>query len=132
MIRKIPVLAAILFLALAPLAAESSFALYFNSSKTRITTVIIYNETGMPLSIGVNGGFDWAMDDGKSTGDGDEKAASLPPGDLTSLRKDFATGDCILIESESDGVFLAMSSDRDSLYVYAREGGGETKVVREN
>ena len=57
MSRKIPVLAAALLLALSPLTAESSFALYFNSSKTRITTVIIYNETGTPLSIGVNGGF---------------------------------------------------------------------------
>lgn len=132
MSQKIPVLAAVLFLALAPLAAESSFALYFNSNRTRITTVIIYNETGRPLSIGVNGGFDWAMDDGGGTGDGEEKAASLPPGDLTSLRTDFATGDCILIESEDDGVFLSLTSDRDSLYVYAREGGGETKVVREN
>ncbi len=130
--QKIPVLAAVLFLALAPLAAESSFALYFNSDRTRITTVIIYNETGRPLSIGVNGGFDWAMDDGGGTGNEEEKVASLPPGDLTSLHKSFATGDCILIESAGEGILLSLTSDRDSLYVYAKEGGGDAKVVREN
>lgn len=129
--RKLLLLASLVLLAAAPLAAQSSFALYFNSDRTRITTMIIYNETSRPLSIGVNGGMDWAMDDGESTDGGDEKTASLLPGDLTSLRKNFMTGDCILIESESDGVFLAMNSDRDSVYVYARDGGGETKVVRE-
>lgn len=134
MSRKHPVLTVLILLVLlsVPLVAESSFALYFNSGKTRITTVIIYNETSLPLSIGVNGGMDWAMDDGEGMDGGEEKAASLLPGDLTSLRKNFVTGDCILIESGDDGVFLALNSDRDSLYVYAREGDGGMRVLREN
>ncbi|MBP5158374.1 MAG: hypothetical protein ILP18_10960 [Treponema sp.] len=125
---KIPVLSIVILLILSPLSAKSSFALYFNSSKTRIRTVIVYNETGDSLSIGRNGGMDWA-------GGGEGEPSSLPPGDLTSFRAGFMTGDCILIESEDDGVFLAISSDRDSVYVYAREdqtvAAGEARPVRE-
>lgn len=118
---------AVLLLLLLPLPAKSRFALYFNSGKMHMRTVIVYNETATPLSIGMNGGMDWADEEGK--------ASSLVPGDLTSFRKDFSTGDCILIESEDDGVFLALSSDRDSVYVYAREdqtvAAGEARPVRE-
>lgn len=114
-----------LSLAAASAPAQSAFALYFNSDKTRIRTIIIYNETALPLSIGLNGGMDWWGDGGE----GD--ASSLAPGDLVSLRTNFRTGDCVMIESESDMVFLAMNSDRDSVYVYAREGDGEERVVRE-
>ena len=128
---RIPLLASALVLAIATafgpvsVSAQSAFALYFNSDRTRITTVIIYNETSRPLSIGVNGGMDW-------WGDGDEgEASSLAPGDLTSLRTDFSTGDCIMIESESDDVSLAMSSDRDSVYVYANEGLDNGRVFKE-
>ena len=125
---KIPVLSIVILLILSPLSAKSSFALYFNSSKTRIRTVIVYNETGDSLSIGINGGMDWA-------GGGEGEPSSLPPGDLTSFRAAFATGDCIFIESEDDGVFLAITSDRDSVYVYAREdqtvAAGEARPVRE-
>ncbi len=115
----------ILALATAGAPAQSSFALYFNSDRTGIGTVIIYNETSLPLSIGVNGGMDW-------WGDGGEGEASiLAPGDLASLRTDFRTGDCIMIESESDSVSLALSSDRDSVYVYASDGLDEGRVFKE-
>lgn len=124
---RLLLLASAIFLAFAAASApaQSAFALYFNSDKTRIRTIIIYNETALPLSIGVNGGMDWWGDGGGG------EASSLAPGDLASLRTNFRTGDCVMIESESDAVFLAMNSDRDSVYVYAREGDGEERVVRE-
>lgn len=133
-------LSALVFLVLAPLGAESCFALYFNAERTRIRTVIIYNETGLPLSLSLNGECVWEHSgraaagtagafagsggpgpDSGSSSDG-ESAAVLVSGDLISLRRNFTTGDCITIASESDGVSLALDSDRDSVYVYAREG----------
>ena len=160
LMKRLPCfLSALVFLVLAPLGAESCFALYFNAERTRIRTVIIYNETGLPLSLSLNGECVWehsgsaaagtagafagsggpgpdggsssgggsAPGDGSSTPDGSsvpdgESAAVLVSGDLISLRRNFTTGDCITIASESDGVSLAVDSDRDSVYVYAREG----------
>ncbi len=140
LMKRLPCfLSALVFLVLAPLGAESCFALYFNAERTRIRTVIIYNETGLPLSLSLNGECVWEHSgssgspagtfagsggsgpDGSSTPDG-ESAAVLVSGDLISLRRNFTTGDCITIASESDGVSLAVDSDRDSVYVYAREG----------
>lgn len=147
LMKRLPCfLSALVFLVLAPLGAESCFALYFNAERTRIRTVIIYNETGLPLSLSLNGECVWehsgraaagtagafagsggpgpdggSAPDGSSVPDG-ESAAVLVSGDLISLRRNFTTGDCITIASESDGVSLAVDSDRDSVYVYAREG----------
>ena len=153
LMKRLPCfLSALVFLVLAPLGAESCFALYFNAERTRIRTVIIYNETGLPLSLSLNGECVWehsgraaagtagafagsggpgpdggSFSDGESAPDGSsvpdgESAAVLVSGDLISLRRNFTTGDCITIASESDGVSLAVDSDRDSVYVYAREG----------
>ena len=153
LMKRLPCfLSALVFLVLAPLGAESCFALYFNAERTRIRTVIIYNETGLPLSLSLNGECVWehsgraaagtagafagsggpwpdggSSSDGESTPNGSsvpdgESAAVLVSGDLISLRRNFTTGDCITIASESDGVSLAVDSDRDSVYVYAREG----------
>lgn len=140
LMKRLPCfLSALVFLVLAPLGAESCFALYFNAERTRIRTVIIYNETGLPLSLSLNGECVWEHSassgspagafagsggpgpDGESVPDG-ESAAVLVSGDLISLRRNFTTGDCITIASDSDGVSLAVDSDRDSVYVYAREG----------
>lgn len=153
LMKRLPCfLSALVFLVLAPLGAESCFALYFNAERTRIRTVIIYNETGLPLSLSLNGECVWehsgraaagtagafagsggpgpdggSFSDGGSAPDDEsvpdgESAAVLVSGDLISLRRNFTTGDCITIASESDGVSLAVDSDRDSVYVYAREG----------
>ena len=167
--RLLCFLSVLVFLALAPLAAESCFALYFNADRTRIRTVIIYNETGLPLSLSLNGECVWehsgsvssgtagafasggggsvpgdtrvaadtrvpgggtALDSG--TAPDSESTAVLVPGDLISLRRNFSMGDCITIASESDGVSLGMSSDRDSVYVYAREGLDKGRISAEN
>ena len=161
--RLLCFLSVLVFLALAPLAAESCFALYFNADRTRIRTVIIYNETGLPLSLSLNGECVWEHSGSVSSGtagafalEGDgsvpaetrvpgggtaldsgtapdsESTAVLVPGDLISLRRNFSMGDCITIASESDGVSLGMSSDRDSVYVYAREGLDKGRISAEN
>ena len=71
-----------------------------------------------------------ALDSG--TAPDSESTAVLVPGDLISLRRNFSMGDCITIASESDGVSLGMSSDRDSVYVYAREGLDKGRISAEN
>ena len=120
---RLPLIASAILLAGQNLPAQSSFALYFNSDRTQIRTVIIYNETSLPLSIGVNGGMTW--------GGGDGEPSNLAPGDLTSLRKDFQTGDCIMIASDNDEISLSLASDRDSVYVYASEGLDNGRVQKE-
>ncbi len=124
--RYVPFLTALILVA-APLQARSRFAFYFNSSKTRITTIIIYNESTLPLSLDVNGEIG-----GKNDVSSSESAGLLIPGDLISFRRNFQTGDCIMVESESDELSLAMTNDRDSVYIYAREGRDNGHIHREN
>ena len=128
---RFPLPVCVFFLAVTaiPVRAQSSFALYFNSDQVHITTVIIYNESSLPLSLDLNGEIDWEHTD-RVTGSG--TATVLVPGDLISLRQDFMTGDCITIESESDELSLAMTNDRDSVYIYASEGLDKGTVITDN